>query len=83
MRKAATAFAAAGCLLLLGAVTGDAKLWERDFENIRVAFMSGYFRALQLDEETIARLKEDEVAMKKYIRAKAREYMEEVRKLNR
>ena len=55
MRKAVTAFAAAGCLLLLGAVTGDAKLWERDFENIRVAFMAGYFRALQLDEETIGR----------------------------
>lgn len=60
-----------------------AELWERELQNMKTAFMTGYFRALQLDAETIARLKKDKEAMEKYIRAKAREYMEEVRRLNR
>jgi hypothetical protein len=48
---------------------------------MRVSFMTGYFQALHLDTETISRLKEDKQPRKKFIRAKAREYMDEVRKL--
>ncbi len=49
----------------------DAELWERELHMMKKAFMSGYFRALCLEEKTIARLKEDKEAMKKHIRAKA------------
>jgi len=76
-------FLAAWCFLMLAPSVAGAELWERELQNMKAAFMTGYFRALQLDAETIAKLKEDEQAMKKYIRAKAREYMEEVRRLNR
>ena len=76
-------FLAVWCFLMLAPSVAGAELWERELQNMKMAFMAGYFRALQLDAETIARLKEDEQAMKKYIRAKAREYMQEVRRLNR
>lgn len=75
--------AMASCFLMLIPMAVEAKVWERELQNMKAAFMTGYFRALHLDMETISRLKEDEDAMKKYIRAKAREYMDEIRKLNR
>jgi len=68
---------------MLVPTTVEAKLWERELQNMKNAFMTGYFRALQLDAKTITRLKEDKGAMQEYIRAKAREYINEVRKLNR
>ena len=71
------------CFLMLVPTTVEAKLWERELQNMKNAFMTGYFRALQLDAKTITRLKEDKGAMQEYIRAKAREYINEVRKLNR
>lgn len=61
----------------------DAELWERELHMMKNAFMTGYFRALCLAEKAIARLKEDKEAMKKHIRAKAQEYMDQVRKLSR
>ncbi len=71
------------CLVLLFPANLEAELWERELLNMKNAFMTGYFRALQLDAKTITRLKEDKGAMHEYIRLKAREYMDEVRKLNR
>ncbi len=83
LREGLLKFVAVWCFLLLLPSTAEAELWERELQNMKIAFMTGYFRALHLDAETIARLKEDKEAMKKYIRAKARKYMKEVRKLNR
>ena len=83
MRKRLSKLIVVGCFVILFPSTLDARLWERELQNMKNAFITGYFRALQLDAETIARLKEDKEAMKKYIRLKALEYMDEVRKLNR
>ena len=83
LRKRLSKLIAVGCFVILVPATGEAELWERELQNMKNAFMTGYFRALHLDAKTITRLKEDKEAMKKYIRLKAREYMDEVRKLNR
>jgi hypothetical protein len=83
LRRSISILTALSCFVILNPMVGEAKLWERELQNMETAFMTGYFRALHLDIETISRLKEDKQAMKKYIRAKAREYMDEVRKLNR
>jgi len=50
---------------------------------MKISFMTGYFQALHLDTETISRLKEDKPPRKKFIRTRAREYMDEVRKLKK
>ena len=83
MKKRLTKSAIVFCLVFLLPASLAAELWEADLSRMKTAFINGYFRALCLDEKTIARLKKSKAAMKKHIRAKAREYIDEVRKLNR
>ena len=58
-------------------------LSKDDYEMIRMAFLNGYVRALNLDIEKIKSLKENADDLKRFVLSEAEKYMKEVSELNR
>jgi hypothetical protein len=58
-------------------------LSKDDYEMIRLAFLNGYVRALNLDIEKIKSLKGNANDLKRFVLSEAERYMKEVSDLNR
>ena len=58
-------------------------LSKDDYEMIRMAFLNGYVRALNLDMEKIKSLKGNVNDLKRFVLSEAEKYMKEVSVLNR
>ncbi len=53
------------------------------FRIIKIAFMNGYVQALESEDGTIKRLRENKQFMEKFVKNEAEKYMQEVSSLNR
>ena len=61
----------------------NAALGDFHFKIIRLAFMNGYVRALEMDQNVIMKVKKNKDIMKKIALYQADEYMKEVISLNK
>lgn len=61
----------------------SASLSDRDERLIQIAFMNGFVTALNLDDQTLAELREDKQHLKRFVLDKAEEYVNRVEALNR
>jgi len=69
--------------LLLFPSNMSGHLSKDDYEMIRMAFLNGYVRALNLDIEKIKSLKGHTDHLKRFVLSEAEKYMKEVSDLNR
>jgi hypothetical protein len=61
----------------------SAPLTERDARLIEIAYMNGFVAAVQLDAETIAKLKNDKELLRKFVLEKSKAYVDYIRHLNK
>jgi hypothetical protein len=76
------------CLIIIGSLllfpsNMSGHLSKDDYEMIRLAFLNGYVRALNLDIEKIKSLKGNANDLKRFVLSEAEKYMKEVSDLNR
>jgi hypothetical protein len=83
LRKGKFVFAVIFGWLLFLPSNMSGQLSKNDYEMIRMAFLNGYVRALNLDIEKIKYLKGKADDLKRFVLAEAEEYMKEVSRLNR
>ena len=82
-RKNILVFAVIFGSVLLSPSNINGYLSKIDYEMIRMAFLNGYVRALNLDIEKIKSLKGHTDHLKRFVLSEAEKYMKEVSDLNR
>jgi hypothetical protein len=60
----------------------SAPIRERDARLIEIAFMNGFIAALDLDEKTVAELRNDMELLRQYLVDRSKAYLDKVRHLN-
>ena len=85
MKKLLVAICVAGFMAVFFIITAthSETINVRDEKLIRIAYMNGFVHAIQLNMDTIKKLREDEQILKKEVELAAESYLNVIKKINK